>query len=600
MTRAFKILAVALVAGFSGAGSLAYYFAAHSAARSVPRDYDDHVVYLDQAWSKTDRDTFYWIPQGTVMMSYDIFQNLEVADRQELFRSDANMERYGLIPSPADPEGNPDGLPVGVTKQVTAEGRWKGTEAGINCAACHVSELHYKGKRIRVDGNAGVHIDIVALFQSADEAMQATLHDSAKFDRLAAKIGASSGDAKTELHKRFEREAGNIHYYTNTIMVPPHDWGPGRMDALNLILNRKLTIASDIPQNWFPPLAPTKPPFLWNAPQGSWTQWSGIQQDPLSRNYGETQGVYMPMDLSSKSPEEGLFDSNARLLNLGKIEDLLDRLAPPKWPEEVFGKIDRAKAAQGKALFTKHCAQCHNSYPYTWTEPNKYGKRFIEVGIVPQSYVGTDPMQFEDFQPYVLTAQLAPYMPGPFKDKPIVPMPVASVTISEALLGTAVKKLNLTPEETVKLHGYRELPGPRPQPRSYKAAPRDGVWAEGPYLHNGSVPNLYEMLIPAAQRTKKFYVGQDFDPVKVGVDTSGNSGKFLMDTTLEGNSNAGHSFENAALGNGVIGPLLTDEERWALVEYLKSIPEEAGRVTPFGGPPDAKTGHVPWEGPTGK
>jgi len=35
----------------------------------------------------------------------------------------------------------------------------------------------------------------------------------------------------------------------------------------------------------------------------------------------------------------------------------------------------------------------------------------------------------------------------------------------------------------------------------------------------------------------------------------------------------------------VIGPLLTDEQRWAIVEYLKSIPEEPGRVTPFGGPP---------------
>jgi hypothetical protein len=52
------------------------------------------------------------------------------------------------------------------------------------------------------------------------------------------------------------------------------------------------------------------------------------------------------MDLTSKTPEEGLFDSNSRLLNLEKIEDLLSRLAPPKWPEEVLGKIDRAKVAE--------------------------------------------------------------------------------------------------------------------------------------------------------------------------------------------------------------------------------------------------------------
>jgi hypothetical protein len=120
------------------------------------------------------------------------------------------------------------------------------------------------------------------------------------------------------------------------------------------------------------------------------------------------------------------------------------------------------------------------------------------------------------------------------------------------------------------------------------------VWATPPFMHNGSVPNLYEMLIPAAQRTKKFYLGREFDPVKVGVDTSGKSGTYMVDTTLIGSSNRGHSFENAPLGNGVIGPLLTEEERWALVEYLKSIPEEAGRVTPFGGPPNAGTGHAIW------
>jgi hypothetical protein len=104
-------------------------------------------------------------------------------------------------------------------------------------------------------------------------------------------------------------------------------------------------------------------------------------------------------------------------------------------------------------------------------------------------------------------------------------------------------------------------------------------------MHNGSVPNLYEMLIPARERTKKFYHGLEFDPVKVGLDTTAGSGRFLMDTTLLGNSNAGHSFEEGPRGDGVIGPLLKDDQRWALVEYLKSIPEQPGRVTPFGGPP---------------
>jgi len=339
---------VALTVSLSGVYATRHMKTVRAAAASQAPI--DQVIYINQGWSKADRGTFYWIPQGTAMMSYDIYQNLELADSQELFRSDANMERYGLIPSPPDPDGNPDGLPIGVTKQVTTEGRWKGVEAGINCAVCHVSELRYQGKRVRIDGNVGTHFEFQGLFHCADDAMQATLHDPAKFDRLAAKIGASSGDARSELRQRFERDAEHIHYYVNRVMVPPHEWGPGRVDALNLIFNRQLTIATDIPQNWFPPLAPVKPPFLWNAPQGSWTQWSGILQDPIARNFGETEGVYMPMDLTSKTPEEGLFDSNAHLLNLEKIEDLLDHLAPPKWPEDVLGKIDRTEAAQGKVL----------------------------------------------------------------------------------------------------------------------------------------------------------------------------------------------------------------------------------------------------------
>jgi hypothetical protein len=65
-----------------------------------------------------------------------------------------------------------------------------------------------------------------------------------------------------------------------------------------------------------------------------------------------------------------------------------------------------------------------------------------------------------------------------------------------------------------------------------------------------------------------------------------------MDTTLLGNADASHSFEDGLRVNGVIGPLLTNEQCWALVEYLKSIPEQPGRVTPFGGPPE--NGSLQW------
>jgi len=552
------------------------------------------VIYLDQGWSQADRETYYQISQGSQVMEYDIFLNLEVAGGQELFRSDANSERFGLIPQAPNPRTNPDGLPIGLTKTVVTEGRWKGEQLGMNCAACHNAQLTYKGKRIRIDGGVGNTFDFMAYIYAFDDALQATLTDAAKFDRLATRLGASTSDTKGELHRRFESDAARVHQYRTRTLVTPIPWGPARIDAIGAIVNRLTAVETGIPENWSTPLAPTKPPFVWNAPQGSWTQWRGVQQDPIGRNLTETMGVFMPMDLRAKTPEEGLFDSNAVILNLQKIENLLNRLAPPKWPEDVLGVIDRKKAAEGKALFATNCASCHNSWPYTWTEPNKYGKRFIEVGLVPQKYVGTDPGQFEDLRPYAITGQLSAYLPPPYQGKDIVPTGALYAFLQERILAKALSQLKMTESESADLHGYRVYPLPPPPIGFYKAAPRDGVWATPPFMHNGSVPNLYEMLLPAKERTKKFYVGREFDPVKVGLDTSGKSGGFLLDTSLRGNSNAGHSFENGPRGGGVVGPLLTEAQRWAIVEYLKSIPEEAGRVTPFGGPPNARTGHGEW------
>ena len=554
----------------------------------------DSVIYLDQAWSQAERELFYQLPQGSSIASYDIFLNLEVPGSQEPFRSDANSERLGLIPQAANPRTNPDGLPVGFTKNVVTEGRWKGETVGPNCAVCHTAQLTYKGKKIRIDGGHGNLFDFDGYIEAFDDAFQATLNDTAKFDRLAARIGASSADAKSELRKRFETEAGRLHYYRTRAAISQTPWGPGRADCATLIMNRLMSVEPRIPENMSTASAPTKIPFIWNSAQGLWTQWGGWAQDPLFRNYGETLGVYLPMDLQSMTPEQGLFDSAAAILNLQTLEDTIWRLAPPKWPEEVLGKIDREKVAQGKDLFAQNCVSCHNSYPYTWTAPNKYGKRFIQVGLLPAKYMGTDTQQLLSVKEFMITGDLSAYLPPPYTGKAVVPADVFKRTLAARLAAKAVEPLKLGEAEAADLHGFHELPQPPAPVDVWKAAPRDGVWATPPFLHNGSVPSLYEMLIPAKERTKKFYVGREFDPIKVGIDTSGNSGTFLLDTSLPGNSNAGHSFEDGPRGDGVVGPLLTDEQRWAIVEYLKSIPEEAGRVTLFGGPPNAVTGNPPW------
>ena len=162
-------------------------------------------------------------------------------------------------------------------------------------------------------------------------------------------------------------------------------------------------------------------------------------------------------------------------------------------------------------------------------------------------------------------------------------------TIQPGTYNRAVAELGLTQVALLSAHGYspfgvNRLHLFRRLMRTRRTRRRHVVLAA--LSHNGSVPNLYELLLPARERSKTFFIGREFDPVKVGIDTSGASGKFLFDTALVGNSNAGHSFENGPLRKGVIGRLLTEDERWALIEYMKSIPNQPRQITPFGGPKD--------------
>jgi hypothetical protein len=187
-----------ILASLSGAASLL----AHSVAVPVsaqqagpPQASSEPVIYLNQGWSQDDREWYYYFSQGSAVLSYDIYLNLEVAGSQDLLRFSAN---YGLLPGPVS-SYNPDGLPIGISKTTVAtpiKGWPAGDYAGVTCAACHEGELTYKGKRIRIQGGNSPTVDLQALARGLDDALQATVADGAKFNRLAARLGALSTDAK--------------------------------------------------------------------------------------------------------------------------------------------------------------------------------------------------------------------------------------------------------------------------------------------------------------------------------------------------------------------------------------------------------------------
>ena len=104
---------------------------------------------------------------------------------------------------------------------------------------------------------------------------------------------------------------------------------------------------------------------------------------------------------------------------------------------------------------------------------------------------------------------------------------------------------------------------------SYRARSLNGIWATAPYLHNGSVPTLYDLLLPAnadsncaKARPASFIVGaREFDPIKVGFISADYDG-FIFDTRIRGNHNSGHEYGSCGM---------TEQQRWDLVEFLKSL-----------------------------
>ena len=132
------------------------------------------------------------------------------------------------------------------------------------------------------------------------------------------------------------------------------------------------------------------------------------------------------------------------------------------------------------------------------------------------------------------------------------------------------------------LNGYGTLDLPQVVP-GYKPRPLSGIWATPPFLHNGSVPDVYALLSPVDERPSRFYVGRrDFDPVRLGyVAEKLSAGGFWFDTSIRGNHNTGHEFRAGYVPwkegqpqYGVIGPALTPDERWAIIEYLKVHSDE--------------------------
>lgn len=463
------------------------------------------------------------------------------------------MNEVGYLPETPGP-GNPDGLPVGFAKDTDSKTgqAW----VGFTCAACHSNQIDYKGTRMRIDG-APTLADNFRFSDDLVAALQATAKDDAKFDRFARKVlgdGYSSGSAQ-QLRQDVQGTAKVLSDRQNEDR-PPHPYGYARLDAFGAIFNQVLADDLGIPGNALPADAPVSYPFIWDTPQSDLVQWNGSAPNagagPLLRNVGEILGVYGTVSVDPKNGLKG-YPSSAKVLALADLEKTLEKLWSPQWPAQILPAIDQAKAAQGQPIFQQQCAGCHALIDRT--SP----KRRITAVMNSVDVLGTDPTMADNFvdragRTGLLQGHKVFILLGATFGEEATGLDILTNVVAGTVLGQKDEAFEASIHEFLKVKNARTF-----APRSYKARSLNGIWATAPYLHNGSVPNLWQLLQPSAQRVKSFQVGsREFDPVNVGFDSTGG---FNFDTTLPGNLNAGHDF----------GTKLSDDEKWALIEYMKSL-----------------------------
>jgi hypothetical protein len=372
----------------------------------------------------------------------------------------------------------------------------------------------------------------------------------------------------------------------------PVRYGYARLDAFGAILNEICATAIEVPENRQPSDAPASYPFLWETPQLDWVQWNGSANNPLARNVGEALGVFAHFSLTAQNDADR-FRSTVNVRNLFELEQLVDRVRAPPWPQAHLGRIDRDKAARGALLFEQNCAKCHGvrgaNGRFPLTAPNAAGHQFINTIMVPLEEIGTDDRLALNFLRHVARpGPLKSYLPPPLAELPAVPRLVLLRTAAKKIIERKLAEIRppLDAEQLGRLTGFHDdTPPTEKHLKGYKARPLEGVWATAPFLHNGSVPNLYQLLLPADKRVRKFHVGSlQFDAKHVGFSTEPVEGTFEFRThddagkPIAGNSNAGHAGPWYTQLKGESGAFrdFSDAERWELIEYMKT----GGLTTP--------------------
>ena len=538
---------------------------------SVEVSIPEQPTWIPNGLTYAERAEYYHLPEGSELIPYVVLANITSVKTGKPFLE--QMERFGFVPD-IQSTTNRHGLPIGLTTVRSRDQSITGLEmAGFNCAACHVGKMTYRGKSIVIDGAPSL-LNLQAYQLELKDSLDATLKNPAKTMALVVEIDREMRAADTPTPEKAVsyaadpalKTAGNVDaaptadpqfqnvpsaaadvtrpatprnaltfadrltwdvaflkarlaYLKNgKLLFDGTEPGPGRIDAFGAARNILF------PRDAIRMQSPVSYPFIWDVPdplhqqvkgEDAWIHYDGNTNSLLERNIGQAVGMGAVFDPIT-------YKSTLRMANLHELEVLTRKLKAPVWPAEILGPVDKGKAKTGEQIFDAACADCHRNR------------------LFPLTVAGTDPNRANSFG-------------QPVGKK--VPFPMAVKPILDGLKMRAFADDNISPGVQATMDAPKVVWRATGQ---YFARPLHGAWATAPYLHNGSVPTLWDLLHPD-RRPAKFAVGShEYDPVKLGyVTTSG----WIFDTSQPGNSNAGHTF----------GANLSEEQKSVLLEYLKTI-----------------------------
>jgi hypothetical protein len=533
------------------------------------------------AWTSETRADFYTRDQGSRLIPLRWIAALKQSNGSPFMAN--SLARYGYLPNELS---TPPGLPVGFTVSNTTTGE----TLGMTCAACHTRQISVQGRSYRVDGGPAI-VDFQAFLSDLHLAMGKLLSDPSTFDNFNHAILGPSPTAAEIAALRQDIQDWYLPFHT--IMdkgLPPQAWGPGRLDAVSMIFNRLSGLDIGPPPTYIiednikRADAPVRYPFIWNAYRQDHTQWPGFADNGndllgLGRNVGEVTGVfasYHPKkDAGRLTGINFIGENSSNFSGLTALENLIKKIGPPKW----IWPVNAALVTEGSTLFAQNCSKgCHEVKTGSVPSLNP----FYKTWATPVKNVGTDTREWSildrKVDPGVLTGVYILGLNEPLKN-PDAPINVLSLsvvgsiiqhTLPVALPDDFVEQITragtvFTPE-TESLKGAFRYGKKAAAPGSYESRVLRGIWATAPYLHNGSVPTLAELLKAPADRVAAFKIGPAYDLDNVGLAVEQTAFPQVLQTTDctqldSGNSRCGHDF----------GTRLLPSQKRALLEFLKTL-----------------------------